>query len=191
LARNARRRNGRVGRINLVVDTATAVQRAWGVRSQLVSNMSRKPLTTGDLQRLPLPTAPRRRGSIDVDRLVSQYLAAWNERNRTARMRHLSATWSDDGSFQDPIVCIEGRNAMDEYITQCQASHHGSAFAITEAPVCHHNQIHFAWALLDALGKVLLAGSVCGQLDEDGRIGRLIAFFAPSPMHAQGPALTG
>jgi len=119
----------------------------------------------------------RRGNTTDIDRLVSQYLAAWNETDSAAQLRHLHATWSEAGVFVDPLVRIVGRDALHQHIARCQASYPGSRFVLTGKIAHHHDQIHFSWALLDAQARELVAGRDFVELDELGRIHRLVAFF--------------
>ena len=113
----------------------------------------------------------------DTDRVISQFLAAWNAADTTTRMRHLQATWSETGLFRDPMACLVGRSAMHDHIARCQASHPGCRFTVTGSPVHYLDQIHFTWAAFDAFGSELLTGSNFGELDTTGRIARLVGFF--------------
>ncbi|HUG21074.1 nuclear transport factor 2 family protein [Piscinibacter sp.] len=113
----------------------------------------------------------------DTDRVISQYLAAWNAVDTVTRMRHLQASWSETALFRDPMACQVGRSAMHDHIARCQASYPGCRFIVTGSPIHYLDQIHFTWAVLDTFGSELLTGSHYGELDATGRIARLVGFF--------------
>lgn len=112
-----------------------------------------------------------------ADLVVSAYLAAWNDADAGARWRHLQAAWSESGSFEDPLIALEGRAAMREHIERCRADQPGARFVVTSDVLRHQDRIHFSWALIDAKGSKRLAGSSYCKLDDAGRIKRLIGFF--------------
>ena len=106
---------------------------------------------------------------------------AWNETCDSLRRQHLTAAWSEHGRFIDQQVCLEGRAALHEHIARCQASHPGARFVLTSLAAQHHRVMHFTWSLLDAHGRHVIAGCDFGEVDNDGRIQHLVAFFnAPS-----------
>ena len=112
-----------------------------------------------------------------VDRVVGALAAAWNETNAHLRKTHLDAAWSEHGRFVDPEACIEGRTALNVHIGRCQARHPGARFVLTCLAEQHHDAIQFTWALRDSSGAWVIGGRSFGELDADGRIRRLVAFF--------------
>lgn len=115
--------------------------------------------------------------ALDLDLIVTQYLAAWNEDDDRRRWRYLQATCSADASFQDPLVCLHGLRALDDYVGAGRRAQPGSRFAVTGSVAHHHGQLHFGWQLRDAAGRPALAGCMHAELDGAGRFRRLVAFL--------------
>ena len=113
----------------------------------------------------------------DIDRVVSEYVAAWNVSDGVARQRHLHAAWNEAGRFEDPLVSLAGRRAMDEYIASFKGDHAGVRMLVTGPVDHHHDWFHLGWTLVDRCGTEVLAGCSVGTLDEQGRILHLAAFF--------------
>ena len=47
-----------------------------------------------------------------ITKVVTHYMAAWNEREAAARDTLLEACWSDGGVYLDPNVSLTGREAL-------------------------------------------------------------------------------
>ena len=46
-----------------------------------------------------------------ITKTLTQYMAAWNEPDDTARRALLAQCWSDSGVYLDPNVSLAGRDA--------------------------------------------------------------------------------
>jgi hypothetical protein len=121
-----------------------------------------------------------------LDHVVSEYLAAWNAVDDVRRRRHLQATWNECGTFEDPLVHLEGRGAMNAYIAACRAAQPDVRWSVVSDIAHHHGHILFAWTARDCHGRELFVGNSFGELDEQGQIRRLVGFFA-SVAPADGP----
>lgn len=129
--------------------------------------------------------APRA-SDADIDQLVSQYLAAWNECDGERRMHHLKATWSESGVYEDPATQLAGLAELHAHIGRCQVLHVDCRVAVTADPVAHHGRFKLDWTLFDARDTEVLSGTDFGELDACGRIARLTAFVEPGT--GQAPA---
>ena len=122
----------------------------------------------------------------DPDRLISTYFAAWNAHAALPRRQFLQACWSLDAVFTDPLVRVEGLDAMDGYIASVRAGDDQLRFALAGSPDHHHQRVRFGWRLFDAADRPLLEGNSFGEIGAAGRFERLVAFFdcggeAPAP----------
>ena len=54
-----------------------------------------------------------------ITKTVTQYMAAWNEPDDTARRALLEQCWSDSGVYLDPNVSLAGRDALATQIARC------------------------------------------------------------------------
>ena len=55
-------------------------------------------------------------------KIVTQYMAAWNEPDDAARRALLEQCWSDSGVYLDPNVSLAGRDALATKIGEVLAS---------------------------------------------------------------------
>jgi hypothetical protein len=135
------------------------------------------------------PTTRRSLGLIDagLDWVVSKYLAAWNAASDTDRLRHLQATWNDFGSFEDPLVRLQGRFAMNAHIAACRAARPDIRWGVTSDIAHQHGRMLFAWAVLDGQGREILVGHSYGELDAQGRIQKMVGFFSSVSHSRAGP----
>ncbi len=127
-----------------------------------------------------------------VDRVVSDYLAAWNTADPSARARHLRAAFSEDGSYCAPAQQAQGRAGMEDCIRHFRSSNPGARIVVLGGIAHHGGRLRVAWAWLDAGGGVTLRGSDFAELDPQGRIGRLTVFYdAPDDAPGAQPLSTG
>lgn len=112
---------------------------------------------------------------------VAAYGAAWNEADPAARRTILDAVWAADGVYCDPSTVVEGRDALSGHIGGFQEQMAGHAIVTTSGVEEHHGWFRFAWRLTAADGTPVVDGFDVGELDDDGRIRRIVGFFGPFP----------
>lgn len=70
-------------------------------------------------------------GSTDeIDRVIDRYIATWNETEPGRRRDLIARTWTEDASYVDPLVAVEGHEAIDASIAATQAQFPGLAFRL-------------------------------------------------------------
>jgi hypothetical protein len=62
-----------------------------------------------------------------------------------------------------------------------QAQYPGHRFGRVSGIDAHHDQLRFAWQLVDPDGAVAAAGIDVGTVAPDGRLQRIVGFFGPLP----------
>jgi hypothetical protein len=67
-----------------------------------------------------------------ITEVVTQYMAAWNEPDDTARHALLAQCWSDSGVYLDPNVSLVGRDALATKIGEVLASRPGARLEFNE-----------------------------------------------------------
>ena len=87
-----------------------------------------------------------------VTRVVTQYMAAWNEPDDTARHALLEQCWSDSGVYLDPNVSLAGRDALETKIGEVLASRPGARLEFMSGIDVHHDVVRFLWRLVRADG---------------------------------------
>jgi hypothetical protein len=116
-----------------------------------------------------------------ITKVVTQYMAAWNEREATARHTLLQQCWSDGGVYLDPNVSLTGREALDGHIATVQASRPGARLEFMSGIDVHHDVVRFLWRLMRADGTCGNTSIDFGEVGPDGRLVKIVGFFGPAP----------
>jgi hypothetical protein len=113
--------------------------------------------------------------------LAERYIAAWNETDPAARRALVDATWSEIGSYTDPLVAAEGRDAIDATLAAVQTQFPGLVFRLGGPVDAHHDIARFTWELGPADGEALVVGFDVLVADADGRIAQVLGFLDKVP----------
>jgi hypothetical protein len=114
-------------------------------------------------------------------KIVTQYMAAWNEPAATARRALLEQCWSDRGVYVDPNVLLAGREALAAKIDEVLASRPGARLEFMSGIDVHHNVVRFLWRLVRADGTCGDTSIDFGEIGADGRLVKILGFFGPPP----------
>ena len=118
-----------------------------------------------------------------ITKTLTQYMAAWNEPDHTARHALLEQCWSNAGVYLDPNVSLAGRDALATKIGEVLASRPGARLEFMSGIDVHHNVVRFLWRLVRADGSCGDISIDFGEVGPDGRLVRNIGFFlAPPPL---------
>ena len=118
-----------------------------------------------------------------ITKVVTYYMAAWNEREAVARHTLLEACWSDGGIYVDPNVSLTGREALGGHIAKVQASRPGARLEFMSGIDVHHTVVRFLWRLERADGTCGDISIDFGEVGPDGRLVKIAGFFgAPPPV---------
>jgi SnoaL-like protein len=116
--------------------------------------------------------------------LVDTYLATWNETDPAARRALISQHWSEDVTYVDPLVDVEGRTGLDAVIGAVQNQFPGFRFTALGTLDAHHRQARFRWGLGPAGADPLVEGFDVITTDQDGRITSVLGFLDKVPVAA-------
>ena len=117
----------------------------------------------------------------NILRAVTQYMAAWNEADPSARNRILEQCWADRGVYVDPNVELTGREALSRHISKVQAGRPGARLEFVSGIDIHHNVLRFLWRLVRADGTTGDTSIDFGEAGPDGRLIKIAGFFGPPP----------
>jgi hypothetical protein len=117
----------------------------------------------------------------DVRETVQTYVDAWNTSDRNRRLRLLERSWADDGTYTDPSVHLESRDALVEHAGRFAERWPGGEIALTSGIDHHHAMIRFTWRVVAPDGQTVREGTDFGELAPDGRLQRIVGFFGPLP----------
>jgi hypothetical protein len=115
------------------------------------------------------------------DETVQAYVAAWVEPAEQKRHQLLTEAWADDGTYTDPLLHVEGRDALNRMIGTFQLRWPGERIVLTSGIDQHHGMLRFAWTWYAADGSSKMEGIDFGELASDGRLCRIAGFFGPLP----------
>ncbi len=116
-----------------------------------------------------------------ITKVVTHYMAAWNEREAAARDTLLEACWSDGGVYVDPNVSLTGREALGGHIAKVQASRPGARLAFMSGIDVHHDVVRFLWRQVRADGGCGDTSIDFGEIGPDGRLVKIVGFFGAPP----------
>ncbi len=117
----------------------------------------------------------------DVEQLVQEYLAMWNEPDPEARRALVARTVTDDATYLDPIMSGEGIDGISAMIGAAQAQFPSHQFTLHTGPDAHHDRVRFSWSLA-ANGAALAAiGTDYVTVSADGRMRSITGFLETGP----------
>ena len=116
-----------------------------------------------------------------ITKTLTQYMAAWNEPDHTARHALLAQCWNDSGVYLDPNVSLDGRDALAAKIGEVMASRPGARLEFMSGIDVHHNVVRFLWRLVRADGTCGDTSIDFGEIGADGRLVKIVGFFGTPP----------
>jgi hypothetical protein len=117
----------------------------------------------------------------DLNTLIHRYIDAWNETDADRRRELVSHTWTEDGSYLDPLMSGNGHDSIATMIALAQQQFPGHRFELSFGPDAHNDRVRFAWRLHGPEGGApVAAGADFGVVAEDGRL-RSVTGFLESP----------
>ncbi len=117
----------------------------------------------------------------DLTTTVDTYFSAWNETDAEQRAALIEQVWAPEGRLIDPPLTGEGHQGISEMIAIAHGQFPGCKFRRVSAVDTHHDQLRVAWELVAPDGGVAVAGTDVGEVDDQGRLVRMVGFFGPIP----------
>jgi len=117
----------------------------------------------------------------DLTTTVDAHLAGYTEPDRAQRLELLGSAWAPDGRLIDPPfdgTGPEGIADMVDVLLEHYPAHH---FVRTTAIDSHHTFARYGWDLVDGAGTAAVSGYDFVELDDDGRLLRIVGFFGEIP----------
>ena len=116
-----------------------------------------------------------------MQEIVERYLAAWNETDASRRRKLVDELWAEDGSYTDPLVAAEGRDAVDATLGAVQAQFPGLVFRLGGPVDAHHEQARFSWHLGPGGSEPVVIGFDVAVLNGGGQIRSVYGFLDKVP----------
>ncbi len=115
-----------------------------------------------------------------ISKVVDGYFAMWNETNASRRRDVITATWSPDGRYVDPMFSAEGAEGLDTLVGGAQERFPGHRFRLLGAIDAHHDRARWDWDVVGPDGVTpIVVGVDFATLAPDGRLREVIGFFQP------------
>lgn len=127
-------------------------------------------VTTGD------PTADL--GSA-LSRVIDGYLTSYSNPQEAERQQQIRQLWAAEGQLVDPPMAASGRAEIDGLAAALQSQFPGHTFRRTTEIDSHHGFARYGWELVGADGAVAVAGMDVAEVDDEGRLVRVVGFFGP------------
>ncbi len=89
--------------------------------------------------------------------------------------------WAADGTLIDPPIDGVGIDGIDQMMAAVQAQFPGHTFRRSSGIDAHHGVARYSWELVGADGATALEGLDVAELDDDGRLARIVGFMGPLP----------
>jgi hypothetical protein len=117
----------------------------------------------------------------ELNTLVNRYIEAWNEADGDRRRELVAATWTDDGTYLDPVMSGVGHDSIATMIGLAQQQFPEHRFELSFGPDAHNDVVRFAWTLYGPEGNSPVAVGVdFGVVADEGRL-RSVTGFLESP----------
>ncbi|MFF5008412.1 nuclear transport factor 2 family protein [Streptomyces phaeochromogenes] len=116
---------------------------------------------------------------------VARYFEAWNAGGKEALTKAVTAAWTADGTYTDPLSDVRGQDGIAAVIAGAHEQFPGFEFRLTGAVDGHHDLARFSWELVAvADGSAPVAGFDVITLSDDGRIRSVHGFLDRVPAGA-------
>lgn len=115
-----------------------------------------------------------------VPESLDHMMAAWNEPEPKKVRVHLERALAPDVVFIDPSIVTRGIDAFEANVHEVQGRLAGADYRRASGVDQHHSVVRYAWEIRRK-GELVLPGFDVTELDEEGRVLRVLGFFGPLP----------
>ena len=111
---------------------------------------------------------------------LGHMLAAWNEPDPSKVRSHLDRGLSPGVEFIDPSIETHGIDEFEANVHSVKAGIPGAVYSRTSGVDSHHGLHRYSWQI-SRDGEVVLPGFDVAEVDDDGKVTRVLGFFGPLP----------
>ncbi|MBB4661265.1 nuclear transport factor 2 family protein [Conexibacter arvalis] len=116
----------------------------------------------------------------EIATVVDDYIAVWNEPDPERREALVARTWTEDGTYLDPLMSGEGIAGISAMVGAAQAQFPGHRFELTAGPDAHNDVVRFTWTLVAVdSGAPAAVGVDFATVADDGRLRSVTGFLEP------------
>jgi len=115
--------------------------------------------------------------------IASRYIELWNERNPQRRRDLLSANWTSDAKYVDPLMQGDGHDGIDALVAGVQQRFPDFRFKLISEPNGYGDHVRFSWGLGPDGADAPIKGTDFAVV-ESGRIKSIAGFLDQVPAGA-------
>jgi hypothetical protein len=109
--------------------------------------------------------------------IASRYIAAWNEPDAARRRALITAAFTPEASYVDPMMSNAGHDGLDAMIGAVQQQFAGLRFKLHGKQDGHNDVVRFSWALAADGAEPVAIGTDIAVVAADGRISSVTGFL--------------
>lgn len=114
---------------------------------------------------------------------LDHMLSAWNESDPEQVRSHLERALSPDAEFIDPSIETRGIDEFEANVHHVHQQLPGARYERTSGVDSHHRLHRYNWQISQN-GRVVMSGFDVTEVDDVGRVLRVLGFFGPLPDRA-------
>jgi hypothetical protein len=116
----------------------------------------------------------------DVNTVAKNYIDLWNERSASRRRDILTANWTSDAKYIDPLMSGDGHDGVDALIAGVQQRFPDFKFKLIGQPNGFGEHVRFSWGLGPDGVDAPIKGTDFAVV-RDGRIRSITGFLDQIP----------
>ncbi len=116
------------------------------------------------------------------DSVVERYVAIWNESDPESRRDLVGWAFTEDATYQDPILAGDGHERLDQMFAAAQEHLPGARLTLMGDSDAHHDWVRFQWQItMPGESESLIEGTDVGRIGPDGRFEEMVGFLDKVP----------
>jgi len=112
-----------------------------------------------------------------LETLIDRHLAAYCDADAGRRADAIRAAWNPEGRLVDPPLEARGHQGIADQVATLLSHYPQHRFERSTGIDAHHGFLRYGWKLCNAQGATVLEGVDFAELDEGGRLLRVVGFF--------------
>jgi SnoaL-like domain len=117
----------------------------------------------------------------NIESVIENYVASWNETDPARRQSSLAASCAATASYRDPVMVSDGQAGLDAMLAGVQAKFPGFVLRRISKVDSHNNAVRFAWSLGPVSGPSVVEGVDFATLSADGKLANIVGFIDKMP----------
>lgn len=111
---------------------------------------------------------------------LDHMLAAWNERDPDKVRSHLELALAPAVEFIDPSITTRGIDEFEANVHEVHRQLPGALYERASGVDSHNGLYRYAWQISQD-GEIIMPGFDVTEVNDDGKVLRVLGFFGPLP----------